>query len=230
MDEVAIDSATRGVLKDDSSFKSLRDVIKKCNKVLEGMLVRRERRYTLFFRLVQPTETKEIAKLKSWNVKVEKAIGSVADNQSGHKIDESDSESLQSSDTSVTSSRSGGMFSRGRQLLPSAGRVRARRATPTPTLRNRRGAGQSDTSSSAAEDGFAAGIPVTKGPLQKSMPSDESETGSTGGIPALMPPPPPNQPQLNDTVKPIEPKDELIDVIRGLRTEKIKKREGTAER
>eukprot|EP00547_Thalassionema_nitzschioides_P002737 CAMPEP_0194215604 /NCGR_PEP_ID=MMETSP0156-20130528/17535_1 /TAXON_ID=33649 /ORGANISM="Thalassionema nitzschioides, Strain L26-B" /LENGTH=1518 /DNA_ID=CAMNT_0038944165 /DNA_START=391 /DNA_END=4947 /DNA_ORIENTATION=+ len=230
VDEVAIDSATRGVLKDDTSFKSLRDVIKKCNKVLEGMLVRRERRYTLFFRLVQPTETKEIAKLKSWNLKVEKAIGSVADSPSGQsKIDESDSESLQSSDASVTSSRGGGMFNRGRQLLPSAGRVRARRATPTPTLRNRRGAGQTDTSSSAAEDGFAAGTPVTKGPLQKSMSSDSSEGGSTSGIPALMPPPPPNQPQLNDTAKPIEPKDELIDVIRGLRTEKIKKREGTAE-
>jgi len=233
VDEVAIDTATRGVLKDDSTFKSLRDVIKKCNKVLEGMLVRRERRYTLFFRLIQSTDNKEIAKLKSWNIKVEKAIGFVADSPNESTNDsESDTESLKSSDISVGSSRSGGMFSRGRQLLPSAGRVRARRATPTPTLRNRRGASKSDVPSSAAEDGFTAGAQVTKGNLarlQKSMSDDSSENGATGGIPALMPPPPPNQPKLNNTAKPIEPKDELIDVIRGLRTEKIQKREGTVE-
>jgi len=232
VDEVAIDTATRGVLKDDTTFKSLRDVIKKCNKVLEGMLVRRERRYTLFFRLIQSTDNKEITKLKSWNIKVEKAIKFVADNPNESTNDsESDTESLKSSDKSVGSTRSGGMFSRGRQLLPSAGRVRSRRATPTPTLRNHRSS-KSDTPSSAAEDGFAAGAQVTKGNLarlQKSMSEDSSENGSTGGIPALMPPPPPNQPKLNNTAKPIEPKDELIDVIRGLRTEKIQKREGTLE-
>jgi hypothetical protein len=234
VDEVAIDTATRGALKDDTTFKSLRDVIKKCNKVLEGMLVRRERRYTLFFRLVQASEPKDIAKIKAWNVKVEKAIGSVADGPSGNDTSESesDAESIHSESQSSTASsvRGGGLLSRGRQMLPSAGRVRARRATPTPSLRNR-GASQ-DSSSSAAEDGFAVGTPVTKGNLallQKSMSKDDVENGMTNSIPALMPPPPPNQPQFTNSAKPMQPKDELIDVIRGLRTEKIQKREGTAE-
>ena len=232
VDEVAIDTATRGALKDDTTFKSLRDVIKKCNKVLEGMLVRRERRYTLFFRLVQPSEPKEIAKIKAWNVKVERAIGSVADAPTGNDTSESESDagSINSSATEQSSIRSGGLLSRGRQMLPSAGRVRARRATPTPSLRIR-GASQDDTSS-AAEDGFAAGTPVTKGNLallQKSMSKDDVENGITAAIPALMPPPPPNQPQFANSAKPMQPKDELIDVIRGLRTEKIQKREGTAE-
>lgn len=230
VDEVAIDTATRGALKDDNTFKSLRDVIKKCNKVLEGMLVRRERRYTLFFRLVQASESKEIAKIKAWNSKVEKAIGSVADDTGGEEESESEAEST----ASESSGRSGGMFRRGRQLLPSAGRVRARRATPTPTLRNHRGANQDGQNTNAAEDGFAAGTPVTKGnlaALQKSM-GDGGENGNVSGtIPALMPAPPPNQPKFGGQVaKPVEPKDELIDVIRGLRVEKIQKREGTAER
>jgi hypothetical protein len=235
VDEVAIDTATRGALKDDNTFKSLRDVIKKCNKVLEGMLVRRERRYTLFFRLVQASEVKEIAKIKSWNAKVEKAIGSVADTPSGNETSdsESDAESIASSASELSaasSTRGGGILSRGRQMLPSAGRVRARRATPTPSLRNR-GASQ-DSGSSAAEDGFAAGTPVTKNNLallQKTMSKDD-DNGNKNSIPALMPPPPPNQPQFSNSVKPMEAKDELIDVIRGLRTEKIQKREGIAER
>ena len=53
MDEVSVDTVTRGALKDDATFKGVRDVIKKGNRVLEEMLVRRERKYTLFFRLVQ---------------------------------------------------------------------------------------------------------------------------------------------------------------------------------
>ena len=237
VDEVAIDTATRGALKDDTTFKCLRDVIKKCNKVLEGMLVRRERRYTLFFRLVQASEPKEIAKIKSWNSKVEKAIGSVADSATGNETSESESDAgsvmssaSESSASAASSSRGGSILSRGRQLLPSAGRVRSRRATPTPTLRNRGGASEG---SSSAEDGFAAGTPVTKGNLallQKSMSKEEIENGIKNSIPALMPAPPPNQPQFANTAKAIEPKDELIDVIRGLRTEKIQKREGTAER
>ena len=140
VDEVAIDSATRGALKDDTTFRSLRDVIKKCNKVLESMLFRRERRYTLFFRLVQPHESKEIAKIKAWNAKVEKAVGAVADAPADVDTDadsESETESLSSTQTDTSgSSRGGRMFNRGRQLLPTAGRVRARRATP---CRRRRG-------------------------------------------------------------------------------------------
>lgn len=197
------------------------------------MLVRRERRYTLFFRLVQASEPKDIAKIKAWNVKVERAIGSVADAPSGNDTSESESDagSINSSATeSQSSGRGVGLLNRGRQLLPSAGRVRARRATPTPSLRNR-GASQ-DSSSSAAEDGFAAGTPVTKGNLallQKSMSKDDVENGITAAIPALMPPPPPNQPQFANSAKAMQPKDELIDVIRGLRTEKIQKREGASE-
>ena len=59
VDEVAVDSVTRGALKDDSTFKGLRDVIKKGNRVLEEMLVRRERKYTLFFRLVSPRDASQ---------------------------------------------------------------------------------------------------------------------------------------------------------------------------
>jgi hypothetical protein len=234
VDEVAIDTATRGALKDDTTFKCLRDVIKKCNKVLEGMLVRRERRYTLFFRLVQPTEPKEVAKIKSWNSKVEKAIGSVADSPAGNESTSesgSDAESVASSitESSESSSRGGRLIARGRQLLPSAGRVRARRATPTPRLRNR--GGSTDAASSAAEDGFSAGTPVTKGNLALLQKSMDNGDVSNASIPALMPAPPPNQPKFKNTVaKEVQPKDELIDVIRGLRTEKIQKREGTAER
>ena len=79
VDEVAMDTATRGALKDDTTFKCLRDVIKKCNKVLETMLIRRERKYTLFFRVVQPHDAKDIERIQAWNLKVEKAVGAVAD-------------------------------------------------------------------------------------------------------------------------------------------------------
>ena len=81
VDEVAVDTATRGALKDDTTFKGLRDVIKKCNKVLEDMLVRRERRYTLFFRLPQPHDRRDIERIKGWNEKVEKAVGAVTESQ-----------------------------------------------------------------------------------------------------------------------------------------------------
>ena len=67
MDEVAVDTATRGALKDDTTFKGLRDVIKKCNKVLEELLLRRERRYTLFFRLPQPLNPRDMERIKAWN-------------------------------------------------------------------------------------------------------------------------------------------------------------------
>ena len=124
---MAVDTATRGALKDDKTFKGVRDVIKKCNKVLEEMLVRRERRYTLFFRL--PEETKDIERIKAWNEKVEKAVGAVTDSASETTAERTDSESDSSSITSGTSASSKGssVFARGRQLLPVAGRVRARR-------------------------------------------------------------------------------------------------------
>jgi hypothetical protein len=213
----------------------LRDVIKKGNKVLEGMLVRRERRYTLFFRLIHASEVKEISKLKSWNSKVEKAIGSVADDPVGNDASEceSDAESILTSlseMSTASSARGGGFLGRGRQMLPSAGRVKSRRATPTPSLRIR---AASQDSSSAAEDGFAAGNSVSQGnmaSLELGLLKDMGDNGIKSSIPALMPPPPPNQPQFTDSIKPMEAKEELIDVIRGLRTEKLQKREGNFNR
>lgn len=233
---MAVDSATRGALKDDTTFKGLRDVIKKCNKVLEGMLVRRERRYTLFFRLIQWSETKEVAKLKAWNGKVEKAIGQVADSANVDESDtESDAGSVQSSATesSNQSGRSGraGMFARGRQLLPTAGKVRGRRATPTPALRNRADQGAPGQANEAAEDGFAAQTLSTANDLaglQRSMSYDSTSGMNSGGMAPLMAAVAPAPPQLAP-VKMIQPKDELIDVIRGLRAEQKMKREGTAE-
>ena len=240
VDEVAIDTATRGALKDDSAFKSLRDVIKKCNKILETMLVRRERKYTLFFRLVQPHELKEIKKIKAWNGKVEKAVNAVAETKPTDESDEvgsddeSDAESAVSSvsKSSRASSRSSGVFSRGRSLLPTAGKVRARRATPTPRLRNRHRT-DSDLSqssdASAAEDGFASSTAaVTPGNLarlQQSF-SDRDATplpamGAASAVPGVSTP-------LQDNVlaQDAKPKDELVDVIRGLKAEKESRAKG----
>ncbi len=167
---MATDTATRGALKDDSKFKSLRDVIKKCNKILETMLVRRERKYTLFFRLVGPDDVKELGSMKKWNGKVEKAVGAVTtadDGDNSEAAGDSDEDSTdggsgtnsrsssragsRSRASSVSSSRSaqaavatvgpavphtvvstGVTQTRGRSLMPTAGKVRSRRATPTP--------------------------------------------------------------------------------------------------
>eukprot|EP00551_Chaetoceros_affinis_P004966 CAMPEP_0203670522 /NCGR_PEP_ID=MMETSP0090-20130426/6571_1 /ASSEMBLY_ACC=CAM_ASM_001088 /TAXON_ID=426623 /ORGANISM="Chaetoceros affinis, Strain CCMP159" /LENGTH=369 /DNA_ID=CAMNT_0050535399 /DNA_START=134 /DNA_END=1240 /DNA_ORIENTATION=+ len=87
VDEVATDSATRGALKDDAAFKNLRDQIKKGNKVLERMLVRRDNKYTLFFRLVQIHDTKDLIKMKSWNQKVEVAVMALS-NDANDRMDE----------------------------------------------------------------------------------------------------------------------------------------------
>ena len=133
MDEVAVDSVTRGALKDDSTFKGLRDVIKKGNRVLEEMLVRRERKYTLFFRLVSPRDATQIERMQSWNLKVEKAVGAITDDRStllsGSEASDTDSTSVASSTAGSSVSSRAGVFSRGRQLLPTAGRVRSRRAS-----------------------------------------------------------------------------------------------------
>jgi hypothetical protein len=82
VDEVSVDTVTRGALKDDATFKGVRDVIKKGNRVLEDMLVRRERKYTLFFRLVQESDNEQIGRMRSWNAKVEKAVSAVTGGQS----------------------------------------------------------------------------------------------------------------------------------------------------
>ena len=238
VDEVATDTATRGALKDDSTFKSLRDVIKKCNKVLESMLVRRERRYTLFFRLVQPHEAKEVSKIKAWNAKVEKAVGTVTESP---ETESEAGDSVYSATDGSTKSGVTGMIHRGRQMLPTAGKVRARRATPTPTLRNRQtqnGAGSATTTTTsttmAAEDGFATSTmtaPITKGNLallQRSI-NNNADDDKKLAPPMLQH----QQVAVQETlapVKPMEAKEELIDVIKGLRTEKLQKRDGTHER
>ena len=228
---MAVDTATRGALKDDTTFKGLRDVIKKCNKVLEDMLVRRERRYTLFFRLVQPEDTKDIERIKSWNEKVEKAVGAVTESQSESQTGEAtDSESDASSITSAsTTSSKSSVFSRGRQLLPVAGRVRARRATPTPTLRRRatqnKNDKENDNAGNAAEDGFSASTPVTQGNLAALQRSLQSNDMNQGPIPGLANAVKDDAKQQLAPPPQMQPKDELVDVIRGLRMEKMKNRD-----
>ena len=234
VDEVAIDTATRGALKDDSAFKSLRDVIKKCNKILETMLVRRERKYTLFFSLVQPHDLKEIKKIKSWNGKVEKAVNSVAETKP--ESDEPESDQVGSDDesevgstvsgvssvsrSSRSSSRSSGVFRRGRSLLPAAGKVRARRATPAPRLRNRhRTDSDASESTDASADGFAANTAVTPGnlaKLQQSFSGRDSTPLPSMGTPL----------QGKAESQEVKPKDELVDVIRGLKAEKESRAKG----
>jgi len=241
VDEVAVDTATRGALKDDSKFKVLRDTIKKCNKVLEVMLVRRERKYTLFFRLATPTDEKEITAMKKWNAKVEKAVGAVtepSDSESGgDRSDEDDgvSVSSMSSRSTISINRgftkkrtssfgapagsivSGDNSARGRSaLLPSAGKIRARRATPTPRLRQQNLNDGDASDGSAAEDGFSAITrPVAKLALAQSA---AQPFGATQG----------NLSNALTFAKPVKAKDELVDVIRGLKVEKeiLKKNEG----
>lgn len=215
VDEVAVDTVTRGALKDDATFKGLRDVIKKCNRVLEDMLVRRERKYTLFFRLVQPHDRNEIDRMKAWNEKVEKAVGSVTGGRTalvGEKS--SGSEGDTDSTASGSSASSGGsLISRGRQLLPTAGKVRSRRATPTPKMRRRRGGPNDEDSeldeSAAGEDGYS----TVTAPV---MPKPTGNVVLPGGLQLKS-----NTQQRMADVDSMAPKDELVDVIRGLRVEKL---------
>ena len=218
VDEVSVDTVTRGALKDDATFKGVRDVIKKGNRVLEDMLVRRERKYTLFFRLVQESDADQIGRMKSWNAKVEKAVSSVTGGQSreSYASGSEDSSSVISDSTNSTAtsiSSRAGVFSRGRQLLPTAGRVRARRATPTPRLRKFHKGGGDDE---AAADGFSTTVSTDSTPQQDLLPNDLTANYRN------------NVSQLKQ-LQPLEPKDELVDVIRGLRVEKQKNRESTAD-
>lgn len=244
VDEVALDTATRGALKEDSKFKVLRDTIKKCNKsVLETMLVRRERKYTLFYRLVSPNDEKEIAAMKKWNSKVEKALGAVTEPSDGsasggeHSDDEYSTVSGNSSSSNsksnkakkmpspsifITSAKSSSSDNRGRaSTLPAAGKVRARRATPTPRLRQQNLISDGDsTDGSAAEDGFN----VTTRPASKSglLLPQQLATGEQQFVPGTQ------HGNSLSFVKPVKAKDELVDVIRGIKVEKdiLKKNEG----
>jgi len=235
VDEVATDSVTRGALKDDNAFKSIRDVIKKCNKVLENMLVRRERKYTLHFRLVQPLDKKEIKKMKSWNGKVEKAVKAVSNpelgltNTTSEKGSISDVRSTCSSNSvgssvSNSSKGSGGIFRsriRGRSFLPGKLGARSRRATPTPRLRNKF-SDTSDTFSSSADDGFSTSSPMTSRNLAEHQQALSDSDHSNINIPVHLS-------ASTQRIRPntnshhIVPKDELVDVISNLRTERLMK-------
>eukprot|EP00537_Pseudo-nitzschia_pungens_P017549 CAMPEP_0172410364 /NCGR_PEP_ID=MMETSP1061-20121228/76842_1 /TAXON_ID=37318 /ORGANISM="Pseudo-nitzschia pungens, Strain cf. pungens" /LENGTH=1615 /DNA_ID=CAMNT_0013146543 /DNA_START=169 /DNA_END=5017 /DNA_ORIENTATION=- len=240
VDEVAVDTATRGALKDDTTFKGLRDVIKKCNKVLEDMLGGGNGGIRFFFRLPQTTDARDMDRIRNWNEKVERAVGAVTEsNQSGGKnnnaASDSDSDLSSMAGSTVSSSSKGSVFSRGRQLLPVAGRVRSRRATPTPRLRKRAVSKEEEQNSSgnAAEDGFAAASPVTQGNLAALQRSFQT-SGSTpmaiqnhadqNSYGTQQP-----QQQLVSQAPVIQPKDELVDVIRGLRLEKIQHRESSTD-
>ncbi len=198
VEEVAIDTATRGALKEDTTFRGLRDVIKKCNKVLELMLVRRERKYTLMFRIVGPRDVKMLKKISHWNARVEKALGNVTQDGDGDSTsllrnramsDDTGSDVGSVSSMSSTSSRSSQVISavvrRGRELLPTAGKVRARRATPTPRLRLRRSRSSDD--SAAGEDGYSSDtVPMTTENLAKLQLSLDNSGNSTSK-PGLLP-------------------------------------------
>jgi tetratricopeptide (TPR) repeat protein len=223
-----VDTATRGALKDDATFKGVRDVIKKGNRVLEEMLVRRERKYTLFFRLVQEHDAEQIERMKSWNAKVEKAVSAVTGGQTREAYASSSSVSEENSSDTVSLSSIGststgsisnrvGVFSRGRQLLPAAGRVRSRRATPTPRLRKNRVGGDDGSEGGAAADGFSAVTPM----------SDRSTLSHSDMIPTTVYDQ--NGGSQLKQLQPLEPKDELVDVIRGLRVEKQRNRDSNQD-
>jgi len=240
VDEVATDSATRGALKDDAAFKNLRDVIKRCNKVLERMLVRRDNKYTLFFRLIQSHDTKDLAKMKLWNDRVESAMSdflssnhddaaSYTSNSSrGRDFDGDDGASV-ASEASTDSKNSRGMLSRGRDLLRTAGRVRTRRATPTPMMRDKyqnRKEATSAFTSMAGEDGYAVSKPVTSETLdqvQLSGPGMKQENNTSSMMPKnLLQKKIVKQPlaNINSNNNMVRPKDELVGMIRELRAEK----------
>ncbi|KAL7483179.1 LOW QUALITY PROTEIN: hypothetical protein ACHAW6_008841 [Cyclotella cf. meneghiniana] len=259
VDEVAIDTATRGALKEDTTFRGLRDVIKKCNRVLESMLVKRERKYTLLIRIVGMHDVKMLKKISHWNLRVEKALGGVTDEGGGDgnggdrrrartasddNVSETGSEFSAISSTSSRSSVSE-LLRRGRDLLPSAGKVRARRATPTPRLRKRRGSANSTAvDDTAAEDGYASETLSLDNLAELQLSLDTGRAGGGGnaqpspGVPAVIDQLKSDkkkdfsiQGMVGGQVQPMKPKDELLDVIRGLRTEQMRAREavGTDE-
>lgn len=211
VDEVATDSATRGALKDDAAFKSLRDVIKKCNKILERMLVRRESKYTLFFRLIEPDDKKDCDKIDIWNAKVEQAVASLST-----AVDDDGSTSRDDVSVGSESSSGSGIFRRGRDS--SAGRVRTRRATPTPRMRNRFRKDKSasaDGSSTSGDDGYATVTAGNVSKLQKKLEADDQ-------------PPSLKLPQQfkaktmapQNPVTTVRPRDELKGIVRELTNQK----------
>jgi len=224
------------------------------------MLVRRERKYTLFFRLVRPAiDIKEVKKIKSWNAKVEKAVAGVAESAvEGRRIDDasSDGSSTVSGGTASTGasskSRKTSLLARGRSMFPTAGRVRGRRATPTPSARKHLQKTSSGTDGTdSAADGFSLlnpGAPsqngaggLTQSNLMahqrsisgSSIGSGFMKSGGNGTANTVSPSDSSSSVSSSNGVEPVplafqpspvmEPKDELVDVIRGLRNEKQQK-------
>ncbi len=203
--------------------------------------MRRERKYTLFYRLITPQDTKEIAAMKKWNSKVEKAVGAVtepsessesegshsdddysaASGRSALSLPQGKSKKKPSPTIFITSANASSSDNRGRaSTLPAAGKIRARRATPTPRLRQQAAlvSDGNSTDGSAAEDGFnVITRPASNGLLLQQPSIMAQHLGSA------------SQPGNSlSFVKPLKAKDELVDVIRGIKVEKdiLKKNEG----
>ena len=153
VDEVAVDKVTRGILKDDVTFKSVKDVIKLGSKLLESIfLVRREDndQHTLYIRIIGHTQSRSerqnFKKLVTWCSKVEKAVNNVTltgnrDASVREKNDDTNSE-----EKNISRGRS-------RSIMPGLGKGRSRRATPRPSHRSHHSQNQQKQNSSAAENG-----------------------------------------------------------------------------
>mmetsp|Transcript_40424 Transcript_40424/g.79103 ORF Transcript_40424/g.79103 Transcript_40424/m.79103 type:complete len:1645 (-) Transcript_40424:50-4984(-) len=231
VDEVATDKATRGALKDDATFKELRHVIKKGNKILDSMLIKRENKNTLFFRLVTVSDTEEVKKIESWNSKVEKAVGAVADKTSNDKARVKETPKIRKSSfgSAFKNTCSLPLFSSDK----TSARISNRRPTPTPALRK---SFTTANSTNAAEDGFS--VSPALNPLEIVSTTKPFRSDSTGSCrnPALIKGNVPSRIDVAESaslepiessvaspggVKPVQAKEELVDVIRGLRVEKL---------
>ena len=204
------------------------------------MLIRRDNKYTLFFRLVQHHDTKDISKMKTWNKRVEAAVIALSNDNSNtgsgneqyhdHIITDDDTMSVSSEmSSSSTSSRSNGLMSRGRELFRSAGRVRTRRATPTPDMRRKHSYGSSiggrsisSSSLSSADDGYVRSTPaisssskLDKSQIDMNNNNNNNNIGITLNIDKQQ-----HQQQPKGTKMFLAPKDELVEMIRDLKQEK----------
>ena len=120
------------------------------------MLVWREQKYTLVFCIVSVSDGKLLKKISHWNTHTEKALGGVVTTNkhnsststivsswrsNNQTLDKDDASYAGSEMTSMSSSSTGTRLStvllRGWELLPMAGKVRARMTAPTPRLRQK---------------------------------------------------------------------------------------------
>ena len=258
MNEVAVDALTRGALKEDATFKSIRDVIKKGCKVMENIfLVKRERKYTLYFRIIVDVEVggnsmeKWLSKLNRWNRNVASAVELAQPNNKNPnpKFTKDNPQPQQAPARSISrpkkTNAKSGMIARGRSLLPSAGKVKSRRATPTPHRRaHHHSISNSNTIPStqlqtvnvnvnAAEDGYATVISSSSssgGDLTQQLHlSNNSINGiAAAGVVtapsaamALLDPTSPGVVANNGLISDDVAKEELTDMIRQLQVENM---------